>query len=145
MLFRSPKKKEVKKEIKKEESKENKNSSETITTNSSSDLIELSSGVFAAKNQGISGLSYKIISQPDPDYPLAAKRVSYNKEVSIKVRFLVGLNGEIEEVKFYNDKDSLGFQREVEKTLKKWKLTPVTLNNKTIKLYFYKEFKFNQK
>lgn len=110
-----------------------------------SDLIELSHGVFAAKNQGVQGLKYSFIQQPDPEYPLAAKRISYNKEVSIKVRFLVGLNGKIEEIKFYNEKDSLGFQKEVEKTLNKWRLTPVTLNNKTIKLYFYKEFKFNQK
>ena len=114
-------------------------------TNTNTDLIELSQGVFAAKNQGVQGLKYSFISQPDPEYPLAAKRVSYTKEVSIKVRFLVGLNGEIEDIKFYSDKDSLGFQKEVEKTLNKWKLTPVTLNNKPIKLYFYKEFKFNQK
>ena len=114
-------------------------------TNTNTDLIELSQGVFAAKNQGVQGLKYSFISQPDPEYPLAAKRVSYTKEVSIKVRFLVGLNGEIEDIKFYSDKDSLGFQKEVEKTLNKWKLTPVTLNSKPIKLYFYKEFKFNQK
>ncbi|MDX8335466.1 energy transducer TonB [Candidatus Cetobacterium colombiensis] len=110
-----------------------------------SDLIQLSNGVFAAKNQGVKGLNYSFISQPDPEYPLVAKRLSYSKEVSIKVRFLVGFKGEVEEIKFYNEKDSLGFQEEVEKTLKNWKLTPVTLNNKPIKLYFYKEFKFNQK
>ncbi|MGL4641761.1 MAG: energy transducer TonB [Cetobacterium sp.] len=131
---------EDKKTTKKSESQQSK-----APSNNSDDLIELSQGVFAAKNQGVQGLTYSFISQPDPDYPLAAKRISYNKEVSIKVRFLVGLNGEIEEVKFYNNKDSLGFQNEVEKTLKRWKLTPVMLNGKAIKLYFYKEFKFNQK
>lgn len=127
------------KPIKKTEQLQNVN-----VPNSNNDLIELSHGVFAAKNQGVQGLKYVFISQPDPEYPLAAKRISYTKEVSIKVRFLVGLNGEIEDIKFYNDKDSLGFQKEVEKTLNKWRLTPVTLNNKPIKLYFYKEFKFNQ-
>jgi len=134
-------------EKKKNESAKKSKQSENINTptNTNTDLIELSQGVFAAKNQGVQGLKYSFISQPDPEYPLAAKRVSYTKEVSIKVRFLVGLNGEIEDIKFYNNKDSLGFQKEVEKTLNKWKLTPVTLNNKPIKLYFYKEFKFNQK
>ena len=134
-------------EKKKNESAKKSKQSENINTptNTNTDLIELSQGVFAAKNQGVQGLKYSFISQPDPEYPLAAKRVSYTKEVSIKVRFLVGLNGEIEDIKFYSDKDSLGFQKEVEKTLNKWKLTPVTLNNKPIKLYFYKEFKFNQK
>ena len=122
---------------------EQKQSADIPSNNS--DLIEISHGIFAAKNQGVQGLKYSFVSQPDPDYPLAAKRVSYNREVSIKVRFLVGLNGDIEDIKFYNNKDNLGFQKEVEKTLNKWKLTPVTLNNKPIKLYFYKEFKFNQK
>lgn len=156
-----PKKEEPKVEVKKKVSKPKKSlekkktesnkeakalqNTDTPTNSNNSDLIELSHGVFAAKNQGVQGLKYSFISQPDPEYPLAAKRISYSKEVSIKVRFLVGFNGEIEDIKFYNDKDNLGFQREVEKTLNKWKLTPVTLNDKPIKLYFYKEFKFNQK
>lgn len=156
-----PKKEEPKVEVKKKVSKPKKSlekkktesnkeakalqNTDTPTNSNNSDLIELSHGVFAAKNQGVQGLKYSFISQPDPEYPLAAKRISYGKEVSIKVRFLVGFNGEIEDIKFYNDKDNLGFQREVEKTLNKWKLTPVTLNDKPIKLYFYKEFKFNQK
>lgn len=110
-----------------------------------SDIIEISEGIFAARNQGIDGLKYSFISQPEPEYPLAAKRISFNNEVSIRVRFLVDFNGNIEEIKFYNTKDNLGFQNEVQKTLKNWKLTPVILNGKPIKLYFYKEFKFNQK
>lgn len=144
---KTPEKKLPKKEVTEDKKPTKKPESQQSTTpsNNSSDLIELSQGVFAARNQGVQGLTYSFISQPDPDYPLAAKRISYNKEVSIKVRFLVGLKGEIEEVKFYSDKDSLGFQSEVEKTLKRWKLTPVMLNGKAIKLYFYKEFKFNQK
>lgn len=123
----------------------NKTNAEVLPSNSNSNsLIELSKGIFAAKNQGVKGLEYKFISQPDPEYPLAAKRVGYNKKISIKVRFLVGLDGRVEEVKFYNEKDSLGFQAEVEKVLKEWKLTQVTLDKKPIKLYFYKEFKFDQ-
>lgn len=122
----------------------NKKKSESSSNSNSNDIIELSKGIFAAKNQGVKGLEYKFISQPDPDYPLAAKRIGYNKKVSIKVRFLVGLDGKVEEVKFYNQKDSLGFQAEVEKILKEWVLTQVTLNKKPIKLYFYKEFKFEQ-
>ncbi|MGL4628593.1 MAG: energy transducer TonB [Cetobacterium sp.] len=144
---KTPEKKLPKKEVTedKKPTKKPESQQSTAPSNNSSDLIELSQGVFAARNQGVQGLTYSFISQPDPDYPLAAKRISYNKEVSIKVRFLVGLKGEIEEVKFYSDKDSLGFQSEVEKTLKRWRLTPVMLNGKAIKLYFYKEFKFNQK
>lgn len=141
-----PQKKVVEKKITEDKKPVKKpQSQESTAPSNNNDLIELSHGVFAAKNQGVKGLTYSFISQPDPDYPLAAKRISYNKEVSIKVRFLVGLKGEIEDMKFYGDKDNLGFQNEVEKTLKRWKLTPVMLNGKAVKLYFYKEFKFNQK
>lgn len=121
------------------------NSHSTTSSEINSDLIELSKGIFAAKNQGVKGLKYSFISQPDPEYPVAAKKLGITKEISIKVRILVNSDGNIEEIKFYNKNDNLGFQEEVSKALKHWKLTPVTLNNQPIKLYFYKEFKFNQK
>ncbi len=112
--------------------------------NTNSDLIQLSNGVYAAKNQGVKGLNYSFVSQPDPDYPLLAKRMGFKKEIVVKTRFLVGFDGEIEDIVFYSTKDRFGFYTEVEKALKKWKLTPVTLNGKPVKLYFYKEFHFNQ-
>lgn len=112
--------------------------------NSSSSMIELSRGVFAVKNQGVKGLKFQFLSNPEPEYPLVAKRLGYSTDVSVKVRFLVGYNGEIEEVKFYGKEDELGFQEEVRATLKKWKLTPITLYEVPVKLYFYKEFKFNK-
>ncbi|MGL5655568.1 MAG: energy transducer TonB [Fusobacteriaceae bacterium] len=112
--------------------------------NSSSSMIELSKGVFAVKNQGVKGLNFQFLANPEPEYPLVAKRLGYSKDVSVKVRFLVGYNGEIEEAKFYGKEDDLGFQEEVKSTLKKWKLTPITLHGVPVKLYFYKEFKFNK-
>jgi protein TonB len=108
-------------------------------------IIEISKGVYAAKNQGVKGLSYSFISNPDPEYPELAKKMGIRKEVVVRVRFLVGLDGKIEEVKFYNQEKDLGFKAEIEKVLKEWKLTPVTIEGKKIKLYFYKEFKFNLK
>ncbi len=124
-------------------SKNPNNNSESFS-NSSSNLVELSKGVFAVKNQGVKGLKFQFISNPEPEYPLVAKRLGYSKDVSVKVRFLVGYTGEIEEVKFYGEEDELGFQSEVRATLKKWKLTPITLYDVPVKLYFYKEFKFNK-
>ncbi|MGL5917872.1 MAG: energy transducer TonB [Cetobacterium sp.] len=140
----------VEKKILKKITKKNENSNKSENKNknkilTSTDVIEISDGIFAARNQGVDGLKYSFISQPEPNYPLAAKRIGFNNEISIKVRFLVDFKGNIEEIKFYNTKDNLGFQNEVQKTLKNWKLTPVSLNGKPIKLYFYKEFKFNQK
>lgn len=143
-----PKKIKKKKIIKKEPIKE-KVSTEKPEQSSSKeimgkDFIQLSKGVYAAKNQGVKGLSYSFISQPEPNYPTAAKRLGYNREVIIKVKFLVGFNGKIEDIKFYGKDNGLGFHREVEKALMNWKLTPITVQNKKVKLYFYKVFKFNQ-
>ena len=134
------KSKELKKEIPRKIKEEQLESKEIM----GKDFIQLSKGVYAAKNQGVKGLNYSFISQPEPNYPTAAKRVGYSREVIIKVKFLVGFNGTIEEIKFYGKDNGLGFHSEVKKALNNWKLTPITIKNKKVKLYFYKVFKFNQ-
>ncbi|MGL4733033.1 MAG: hypothetical protein ACRCWN_05035 [Fusobacteriaceae bacterium] len=107
-------------------------------------VMEISEGVYAAKNQGIEGLRYEILFQQDPEYPEIGKKLGYRKTVEIKVRFLVGYDGKIEEIKYYGEDLGMGFRGEVEKALKKWKFSPVTLKEKKIKMYFYKAFVFNQ-
>ena len=107
-------------------------------------FIELSDGSIAAKNQGIKGLNYGFISQPEPNYPTIAKKMGFNKNVTIKVRFLIGYDGRVEEIKFYDHTDKFGFRNEVEKALNQWKTTSITINNQKVKLYFYKKFIFKQ-
>ncbi|MGL4402128.1 MAG: cell envelope integrity protein TolA [Fusobacteriaceae bacterium] len=107
-------------------------------------VTEISEGVYAAKNQGIQGLKYEILFQQDPEYPEIGKKLGYRKTVEVKVRFLVGYNGKIEEIKFYGEDLGMDFRGEVEKALKKWEFSPVTLKEKKIKMYFYKAFVFNQ-
>ncbi|MGL5963712.1 MAG: energy transducer TonB [Fusobacteriaceae bacterium] len=107
-------------------------------------ITEVSKDVYVAKNQGIQGLKYEILFQQDPKYPRIAKRLGYRKTVEVKVRFLVGYDGKIEEIKFYGEDSGMGFREEVEKVLRKWKFSPVTLKEKKLKMYFYKAFVFNQ-
>lgn len=97
---------------------------------------------FIAKNQDVEGLNYKILASVDPEYPLIAKKVNYKNTVIIKTRFLVNGEGKIEEIKFYDNETKFGFHEEVEKSLKKWKFSPVKLNGKAAKMYFYKSFVF---
>lgn len=117
---------------------------EKIQSPSMDGLVKISEGVYAAKNQGIEGLKYEILFQQDPEYPEIGKRLGYRKPVEVKVRFLVGYEGKIEEIKFYGEDIGMGFRGEVEKVLKKWRFSPVTLKEKKIKMYFYKAFIFNQ-
>jgi len=107
-------------------------------------LVELEDGSIAAKNQGIKGLSYGFIDQPEPDYPDIARKMGFNSEVVIKVRFLIGYGGRVEDIKFYDNMKDFGFRNEVEKALNHWRTTPATVNGEKVKLYFYKSFKFEK-
>lgn len=103
---------------------------------------ELTSGNYIVKNQDIEGLNYKILASSNPDYPILAKKANYKNTVIVKTRFLVNGEGKIEEIKFYDDEIKFGFHDEVEKSLKKWKFSPVKLNGEAAKMYFYKTFVF---
>lgn len=103
---------------------------------------ELTLGNYIAKNQDIEGLNYKILALSDPDYPILAKKANYKNTVIVKTRFLVNGEGKIEEIKFYDEEIKFGFHDEVEKSLKKWKFSPVKLNGEAAKMYFYKTFVF---
>jgi len=103
---------------------------------------ELTSGNYIVKNQDVEGLNYKILASSDPDYPILAKKANYKNTVIVKTRFLVNGEGKIEEIKFYDDEIKFGFHDEVEKSLKKWKFSPVKLNGEAAKMYFYKTFVF---
>ncbi len=103
---------------------------------------ELTSGNYIVKNQDIEGLNYKILASSDPDYPILAKKANYKNTVIVKTRFLVNGEGKIEEIKFYDEEIKFGFLDEVEKSLKKWKFSPVKLNGVAAKMYFYKTFVF---
>lgn len=103
---------------------------------------KLTSGDYIAKNQDIEGLNYKILASSDPDYPILAKKANYKNTVIVKTRFLVNGEGKIEEIKFYDEEIKFGFHDEVEKSLKKWKFSPVKLNGEAAKMYFYKTFVF---
>jgi len=123
-----------------------KSSSDSATDQSElgEGLVELEDGSIAAKNQGIKGLSYGFTAQPEPEYPDIARKMGFNSEVIIKVRFLIGYEGRVEDIRFYDDMKDFGFRNEVEKALNQWRATPITVNGEKVKLYFYKSFKFEK-
>lgn len=94
------------------------------------------------KNQDVEGLRYKILKSPDPEYPLMAKKANIKEEIIIKVRFSIDEKGKVENVKFYDKVEKYGYREEVVKALENWSFTPITYNNKLVKMYFYKVFIF---
>lgn len=143
-------KEESKKEIKKEKTlknkpqKKRKASEEKIPREEKRDnFIENSDGTYTAISS--SGIDFKIIKQVDPNYPKQAEKLRYDKTVVIEVKFLVGLNGEIEKIEVLKSNKKFGFDKEVIQALNKWKFEPIVYRGKKIKVYFNKEFVFTPK
>lgn len=144
-------KKEVKKkeEIVKEEAVE-ENKKETASENSApynplAGLVKDGTGTYIGDQRSGGGIEYRIKREVNPEYPILAKRANYRNEVVIKTKFLIGLNGKVEEIIFLDNFTSYGFRKEVEKALKKWEFDPIIYHGEKIKLYFYKDFRFNVK
>lgn len=89
------------------------------------------------------GISYEILNEVEPDYPSQAESISYDKKVIVKIKFLVGLKGNIENIQLINSHKKLGFDDEVMKAVKKWRFKPIYYSGQNIKVYFVKEFIFN--
>ncbi len=143
------KKSEKKKQIKKSEKNKNieknnmqKTNADDIFTKNENFTIN-SDGTYTAVSS--KGINFEIISQTDPDYPKQAEVIRYNKTVTVEVRFLVDLNGNIEDVKILKSHEKFGFDREVLSALKKWKFKPIEYKGRKIKVYFTKEFVFTPK
>lgn len=105
-------------------------------------IIVNSDGQKIAANQNITGINYKILSCKDPKYPAIAKKFKLKEKVTVKTRFLVGMDGEIENIEIIDGPEKFGFTNAVLESLREWKFSPVQYKGQTIKLYFYKDFIF---
>lgn len=146
------KKQEPKKQPVKKNNNNNKKTEKTDKpSNANPDDVFTKSGNFTSNSDGTytaissKGINFDIISQPDPAYPRQAEVIRYSQTVTVEVRFLVGLDGNIEEVKIVKSHEKFGFDKEVLAALKKWKFKPIVYNGRKIKVYFNKEFVFTPK
>ena len=153
-----PEKKIVKKKVKKavpkpvekpreveEVEKETASNTNTAPYNPLAGLVKDGTGTYIGDQRGGQGIGYQIKREVEPQYPIMAKKANFTKEVVIKTKFLVGLNGRVEEVIFLDNFTSYGFRKEVEKALKQWEFAPIIYQGHNIKMYFYKDFRFNVK
>ena len=88
------------------------------------------------------GINYQIINEVEPDYPSQAESIGYSNKVQVTVKFLVGLKGNVEKAEIIKSHKDLGFDAEVMKAIKKWRLKPIFHKGKNIKVYFTKTFVF---
>lgn len=145
-ISKNESKKEIKKEktLKNKPQKKRKSSEEKILREEKRDnFIENSDGTYIAIVSD--GVNFKIIKQVDPNYPKQAEKLRYDKIAVVEVKFLVGLNGEVEKIEILKSNKQFGFDKEVIQALNKWKFEPITYKGKKIKVYFNKEFVFTPK
>ena len=127
--------------------KSSNHSSEGGSPNGSSSGEDLGSN-FIADGDGTyialtsEGINYQIINEVEPDYPSQAESIGYSKKVQVTVKFLVGLKGNVEKAEIIKSHKDLGFDAEVMKAIKKWRLKPIFHKGKNIKVYFTKTFVF---
>ena len=89
------------------------------------------------------GINYQILNEVEPDYPEQAENIGYSQKVTVTIKFLVGLKGNIEKTEIVKSHKDLGFDAEVMKAIRKWRFKPIYHNGKNIKVYFVKDFVFN--
>ncbi len=106
-------------------------------------LVRLSDGSLSAKHQGVKGLSYGIISNPEPTYPRVAKRLGFKGDMVVRVVMQFDSNGKLEDFRFVDERDKFGFANEVEKILKNWRLTPIKYKGQLVNMKFHKSFRFS--
>ena len=128
-----------------EENKKETASENSAPYNPLAGLVKDGTGTYIGDQRSGGGIKYRIKREVNPEYPILAKRANYRNEVVIKTKFLIGLNGKVEEIIFLDNFTSYGFRKEVEKALKKWEFDPIIYHGEKIKLYFYKDFRFNVK
>jgi protein TonB len=138
-----PKKKIVKKEKTENVLDNKKISDDSRGLNENKNFISNGNGGYTALSPA--GITYRIIRQSDPSYPVKAEQMRYQRNVSVTAKFLVGFDGNIENIQIVNGNKVLGFDDEVISALRKWKFSPIYYKNISIKVYFTKTFVFKPK
>ena len=124
-----------------ETDQKNNNTNNKIVASKDGDLIKLSNGEFALKNQRVQGIDIVINNEISPKYPEIALKMGYRKGFKVKVKFLVDKNGHVKDIKFYTN-SKYGFENSVEEALKRWKFEPIIYKGSSTSTYFYKIFTF---
>ncbi len=114
--IKKPEKKVVKKKVKKavpkpiekpseveEVEKETSTNTNTAPYNPLAGLVKDGTGTYIGDQRGGQGIGYQIKREVEPQYPIMAKKANFTKEVVIKTKFLVGLNGKVEEIIFLDN------------------------------------------
>ena len=107
----------------------------------SGNFIDNGDGTYTARGSG--GIPYKIKYEETPKYPRIARDLGFNKVVSVRIRFLVGLDGRVETAEVLTKKiPDLGFREAALEAIRKMEFEPIVYRGRNIKMYFVKRIVF---
>lgn len=110
---------------------------------------QLNSQESIVANQYVANIKYDILKSKEPSYPESVKRLNLSQDIIIKTRLLIDKEGNITKIEFLesNIDNSLEefFKKEILSSLSTWQFSPVTIDNKPVSLYFYKNFVFKNR
>lgn len=137
-------------QVKIEKNIENKNSEtkkEELSNNQEEDnnIIKSKNGVLLIKNNSL--LQYNILHMPEEKFPKKARHARLTKSVVVEAIFIVDLEGNTKDIDTKSDFEdyiNLGFKEEVEKSISKYKFSPIYYKGSKVEALFYKKFIFKQ-
>ena len=104
-------------------------------------FIDNGDGTYTASGSG--GIPYKIKHEETPKYPRTARDLGFNRVVSVRIRFLVGLDGRVESAEDLTKKTpDLGFREAALEAIRKMEFEPIVYRGRNIKMYFVKRIVF---
>lgn len=107
----------------------------------SGNFIDNGDGTYTASGSG--GIPYKIKHEETPKYPRTARDLGFNRVVSVRIRFLVGLDGRVESAEVLTKKTpDLGFREAALEAIRKMEFEPIVYRGRNIKMYFVKRIVF---
>ena len=98
-------------------------------------------GTYTATGSG--GITYRIVKDANPRYPSQARTLGYNRTIRLRVRFLVGLGGNVESATVLTKKvPQLGFEEAALRAVRNMEFDPIYYKGINIKVYFVKNIIF---
>lgn len=132
--------------LSKEKSNENleeKQDGKEKLENKDENILSISNGEIRVRDNN--ELVYKIIRMPEANYPSRAKRQKIDESIKVEASFVIGTNGRVKNIELssnFREFTSLGFAKEVENNLKKYKFSPIYYRGQKVEVLFYKVFIF---
>jgi|GEM_PF-4609626 len=111
--------------------------------NKDENILSISNGEIRVRDND--ELVYKIIRMPEANYPSRAKRQKIDESIKVEASFVIGTNGRVKNIELssnFREFTSLGFAKEVENNLKKYKFSPIYYRGQKVEVLFYKVFIF---